>query len=67
MSVKVSFALPQSYIDAIKAMAESRKCTVTEVIRRAIATETFMVNEVKTGSVVLLKYATGATHQVVFQ
>lgn len=67
MSVKVSFVLPQSYIDAIKAMAEFRKCTVTEVIRRAIATETFMTNEVNNGSLVLLKYPTGTTHQVAFQ
>lgn len=53
--VKVTVNLPVDELEDLKRLAADQKITVTEALRRAIATEKFLREEAKAGSKVLLR------------
>lgn len=51
--VKVSFNLPADELARLKALAERRNTTATQVLREALATEAFLQKQVDNGATIL--------------
>jgi len=64
---KVSIDLPSDTLDAIRKIAEHRNLTMTDAIRRAIATESYIEDEIENGGTILVKKPDGTYKEVVFR
>lgn len=65
---KVTVALPLDAIDKLKEIASRHGLTMTDAIRRAITTESYIEQEISEGSKVLLqKRGDGTLREVVFR
>ena len=64
---KVSINLPSDILDAIRKIAEHRNLTMTDAIRRAIATESYIEDEIENGGTILVKKPDGTYKEVVFR
>lgn len=69
MAVKqrLSVSLPQDAIVALKHLAQERGTTATSALEKAIATEDYIQQELKTGSRLLIQKPDGTITQVVFR
>jgi hypothetical protein len=56
---RVSVNLTEEAIKSLEALAHKRGITMTEALRKAIATEKFLVDEVSEGSKVLIRSKDG--------
>jgi predicted transcriptional regulator len=65
--VKTSLNLPEAAVRALKEIAERRGTTMAEVVRQAIATEKFLVDEVEKGNKILIEDQDKSLRQVVFR
>ena len=63
--VKVTVNLTQDEVDKLKAIAEEKGVTVTDVLRRAIATESFLQDAKTDGSKILIEDNDKKVRQVV--
>ena len=64
---KVSINLPSDTLDVIRKIAEHRSLTMTDAIRRAIVTESYIEDEIKNGGTILVKKPDGTYKEVVFR
>ena len=64
---KVSIDLPSDTLDAIRKIAEHRNLTMTDAIRRAITTESYIEDEIENGGTILVKKPDGTYKEVVFR
>ena len=64
---KVSINLPIDTLDAIRRIAEHQNLTMTDAIRRAVATESYIEDEIKNGGMILVKKPDGTYKEVVFR
>lgn len=65
--VKLTVNLSQEVIDAVEELAERVGCTRTEVLRRAIGTHKYMMDEVRKGNKILIEDKQGKLREVIFQ
>lgn len=65
--VKTSLNLPEPAVEALKQIAAKRGVTMAEVVRQAIATEKFFVDEVEKGHKILIEDKDRSLRQVVFR
>ncbi len=65
--VKTSLNLPEAAVEALKLIAAKRGTTMAEVVRQAIATEKFLVDEVEKGNKILIEDKDRSVRQVVFR
>ncbi len=63
--IKVSFNIPKEELDAVRKLAEKRRITVTEAIRRALMMEKFLVEEEEKGNKILIEDKDRKFRQVV--
>jgi hypothetical protein len=61
----VSFKLPRDEIEGLKMLAQTRRISLTQALRQAIATERFIADH-PTGSKLLIQYPNGEVHEVRF-
>lgn len=54
-AIKTSVYLPEQAVEALKQMADKRGTTMAEVLRRAIATESFLDQTAEAGGEILVK------------
>jgi hypothetical protein len=64
---KVSIDLPSDTLDAIRKIAEHRNLTMTDAIRRAVVTESYIEDEINNGGTILVKKPDGTYKEVVFR
>ena len=64
---KVSINLPSDTLDAIRKISEHRSLTMTDAIRRAIATESYIEDEIENGGTILVKKPDGTYKEVIFR
>ncbi|MEA9605760.1 hypothetical protein ACFFJ4_00465 [Xanthomonas dyei] len=64
---KITVNLSEEVTSALKSMAQERSTSVTEVLRHAISTEKFLLNEVKQGGKVLIKDRDGNMRELIFR
>lgn len=65
--VRVSVNLPPKTAETLRGLAEAEGVTITEAIRRAIATQDFFTREARESQRVILEdKQTGAKREVVF-
>ena len=64
---KVSIDLPSDTLDAIRRIAEHRNLTMTDAIRRAVATESYIEDQINNGGTILVKKPDGTYKEVVFR
>jgi predicted transcriptional regulator len=67
MAVKMSVNLSDEAAEALKRMADKNGVTVTEQLRRSIATETWRERAEEAGGKVLVEDASGRVREVEFQ
>jgi predicted transcriptional regulator len=67
MSVKLSVNLPEETVTNLRELAEKRGITLTEALRRAIANEHFLEDEVKSGGKVLVEKPDKTVREIVFR
>jgi len=65
--VKVTVNLPKDLVEAVKALAAKRQVTLTEVIRNAIGTETFLADAADQGSKILIEDKKKRIQQIVLR
>jgi predicted transcriptional regulator len=65
--VRLSVNLSPEAADALKAIADERHTTITEVVRDAIATEKFLQDEVARESKILVQDKSGNVREIVFR
>ncbi len=65
--IKTSLNLSPPALDALRKMAARRGVTVAEIVRQAIATEKFFVDEVEKGHKILIEDKDRSLRQVVFR
>ncbi|HEX5760738.1 MAG TPA: CopG family transcriptional regulator [Thermoanaerobaculia bacterium] len=65
--IKTSLNLSEPALDALKEMAAKRGVTVAEVVRQAIATEKFLLDEVEKGNKILIEDRDSRLRQIVFR
>lgn len=53
--VKISANLAEEVVEEMKALAEKRGITLTELLRQALATEKFLTEEMEQGSHLILE------------
>lgn len=63
--VRLTAELPPQAIDALRTLAESRGVTMTEALRQAISTESFLDQRVSKGASLVLE-EDGKKREVVF-
>ena len=63
----VSINLPSNVLDAIRKIAEHRNLTMTDAICRAVATESYVQDEMENGGTILVKKPDGTYKEVVFR
>lgn len=67
MSIKVTVNLPDSTVNAMKEIANTRGTTVTEALRQVIETQAFLQNEMEKGNNLLIQDPTDkSVRQIVF-
>lgn len=66
-TVKISANLPESTIEQLRWIASERGTTMTEVLRRAIAHEAFMLEVTENKGKVLTEDASGNIRQVIIE
>jgi hypothetical protein len=64
---KVSLNLPSDTLDNIRRIAKHQNLTMTDAIRRAIATESYVEDETNNGGTILVKKPDGTYKEVVFR
>lgn len=64
---KVSIDLPSDVLDAIRTIAEHRNLTMTDAICRAVATESYIEDQINNGGTILVKKPDGTYKEVVFR
>ena len=64
---KVSIGLPSDTLDAIRKIAEHRNLTMTDAICRAVATESYIEDQINNGGTILVKKPDGTYKEVVFR
>jgi hypothetical protein len=64
--VKVSVNLPDDLVRDLKAMAEERGTSVTEVLKAAIGTERYLAERITNGAKVLVEEKDKSVKQLVF-
>ena len=64
---KVSIDLPSDTLDAIRKIAEHRSLTMTDAICRAVATESYIEDQINNGGTILVKKPDGTYKEVVFR
>jgi hypothetical protein len=62
---KVTFNIPTTEIEALKALAQSQGITVTSALRKAISTELFLAENEKQGAKVLIEEKGGGMSRVI--
>jgi predicted transcriptional regulator len=67
MAVKLSVNLSDEAAAELKRMADENGVTVTEQLRRSIATEVWREKVADAGSKILVEDPKGSVHEVVFQ
>ncbi len=65
--VKVTVNLPKDLVDAVRALANKRHVTLTEVIRDAIGTEKFLADANDEGSKILIEDKKKNLRQIVLR
>lgn len=65
-SVKISANLPQSSIDQLKSIAEQQGITMTEALRQAISTKSFLNEQSAKGAKILVEDKDKSLKQVVW-
>jgi predicted transcriptional regulator len=63
---KVTVNLPEETIDTLRRLAEERNTTMTEVLKSAVNTESFLSRRIVEGATVLLKERDNSTRELVF-
>lgn len=66
-SVRLSANLPEDVFEALKWIAAKHRVTMTEALRRAISTETFIEEQLDKGSAILLQDESGTVNKVIFR
>lgn len=66
-AVKISVNLAKPVLDALKEMAKQQDTTVTEMLRRAISTEKFLLDATARDAKILIEEKDKTTKQVVFR
>ena len=64
---KVSLNLPSDTLDNVRRIAKHQNITMTDAIRRAIATESYVEDETNNGGTILVKKPDGTYKEVVFR
>lgn len=64
---KLTVNLSEEVNNALKALAEEKGVTLTEVLRQAISLEQFLSKEVKEGKKIILEDKNGVMRQVIFR
>jgi hypothetical protein len=64
---KISINLPSDTLDTISKIAEHRNLSMTEAICRAIATESYVQDEIENGGTILVKKPDSTYKEVVFR
>jgi len=54
-TIKVSVNLPIEEVEIIKSLAQTFDCPMTEVVRRALRTESFMRRELMKGNEIIIR------------
>jgi predicted transcriptional regulator len=65
--VRLSVNLSPEAAEALKAIADERHTTITEVVRDAIATEKFLQEEIGRDSKFLVQDKSGNVRQIIFR
>jgi hypothetical protein len=65
-SVKISANLPQSSIDQLKSIAQQQGITMTEALRQAISTKSFLNEQSAKGAKILVEDKDKSLKQVVW-
>ena len=63
--VKLSFNVSQQQVNALRQIAEAKSSSMTEVLRHAIALETYFQNDIEPGSRLILESPTGDRRELV--
>ncbi len=66
-AVKISVNLPRPVVDALKEMAATQNTTVTEMLRKAISTEKFLLDATSRDAKILIEEKDKTMKQVVFR
>lgn len=66
MIVKVTLNLPEPIAETIKDLALKNNVSRTEIIRRAIAREKFIADQIQNGGTFILKKANGNMKEILF-
>lgn len=66
-SKRVSVSLPIDVIDMLDKIANRHAITMTDAIKRAIATEAYIEDEINEGSKVLIQKSDNTLREVVFR
>ncbi len=66
-SITVTFRLHKDVIDEIRRLSSKRGITMTELLRQAIGTETFMDRSGEQGCKILIEDKRGRVRQLVFR
>jgi hypothetical protein len=64
---KVSLNLPSDTLDNVRRIAKHQNLTMTDAIRRAIATESYVEDETNNGGTILVKKPDGTYKEIVFR
>ena len=64
---KVSLNLPSDTLDNVRRIAKHQNITMTDAIRRAIATESYVEDETNNGGTILVKKPDGTYKEIVFR
>lgn len=65
--MRLNVNLSEDVANALRALADSKGISLTEVLRQAISTEQFLSSEVKDGGKVLIKGSNGKLKELVFR
>ena len=66
-SVKISANLSKSVVQALKDMAEEQNISMTEVLRRSISTEKFLLDTIKRKGKILIEEEDKTMRQVLIR
>ena len=64
---KVTFNLPENVVELMRTWSKERNTTVTEVLKQALRTENFFVEEIDSGHKILIQDENGRMKEVIFQ
>jgi predicted transcriptional regulator len=64
---KLTVNLPEGVLAELKRLAELRNTTITSTLRRAIATESFVTQELESGGKLLIQKPDATIREIVIQ